>query len=138
MMARPKIEINWEQVNQMCGIQCTGEEIASVLGVSYDTLQRRCEEEHNMGFAEYFRLKGAAGKASLRRKQYQTAMDGNVTMLIWLGKTWLNQADRIDHLSSDASMSSPKTIRLIAKEVPVDAEFEEYEGSNDTLTAQIN
>ena len=89
-MARPKIEINWEQVNQMCGIQCTGEEIASVLGVSYDTLQRRCEEEHNMGFAEYFRLKGAAGKASLRRKQYQTAMDGNVTMLIWLGKTWLN------------------------------------------------
>jgi hypothetical protein len=31
------------------------------------------------------------GRGSLRRKQYQLALQGNPTMLIWLGKQWLNQ-----------------------------------------------
>ena len=32
---RPLFEVNWEQVDNMCGIQCTGEEIAAVLGCDY-------------------------------------------------------------------------------------------------------
>jgi hypothetical protein len=32
--------------------------------------------------------------SSLRRKQIQVAMSGNVTMLIWLGKQHLSQTDR--------------------------------------------
>ena len=35
---RPLIPIDWEQVDKMCAIQCTGEEIANVLSVDYDTL----------------------------------------------------------------------------------------------------
>ncbi len=30
---------------------------------------------------------------SLRRRQYSAAMDGNSTMLIWLGKQWLGQKE---------------------------------------------
>jgi len=33
---------------------------------------------------------------SIRRKQAELAMDGNVTMLIWLGKQRLGQRDRFD------------------------------------------
>ena len=29
----------------------------------------------------------------LRRKQWETAAKGNATMLIWLGKQWVNQSD---------------------------------------------
>ena len=53
---------------------------------------------------------------SLRRKQYSTAMEGNATMLVWLGKNWLSQSDKLDTTSSDGSMSPPTTINLVAKE----------------------
>jgi hypothetical protein len=49
-----------------------------------------------MGFSEYYRLKASVGKISLRRKQYSIAQEGNVTMLIWLGKNWLGQTDKLD------------------------------------------
>lgn len=92
-MARPRKEIDWKLVDSLCGIHCTGEEIASVLDVSYDTLQRRCQEEHKCGFADYFKKASANGKISLRRQQYSVAMKGNVSMLIWLGKNILGQKD---------------------------------------------
>ena len=93
-MARPKIEINWTTVNNMCAIHCTGEEIASVIGVSYDTIERRVKSEFNMSFAEYIKKHSASGKTSLRRKQYEVAMKGNTTMLVWLGKQYLGQTDK--------------------------------------------
>lgn len=36
---RPKIEIDFAEVDKLCQIQCTGEEIASFFGISYDTLE---------------------------------------------------------------------------------------------------
>lgn len=93
-MGRPRISIDWDQVEKMCAIHCTGEEQAAILGVSYDTLNRACQREHDMSFAEYFKQKASHGKMSLRRKQYTTAMDGNTTMLVWLGKNWLGQSDQ--------------------------------------------
>lgn len=91
---RPRIEIEWAQVDQMCQMQCTALEIAGVLGCSVDTLNLRLHEEKGMGFKDYFYIKGSAGKVSLRRKQFQTALAGNVTMLIWLGKQVLDQKDK--------------------------------------------
>lgn len=80
----------------MCEIHCTGEEIAAVLGVDYKTLERACKREKNTNIGEYIKQKSATGKMSLRRKQHTTAMDGNVSMLIWLGKNWLGQKDKSD------------------------------------------
>lgn len=93
---RRKLSVNWEQVDKMCAFHCTGEEQAGILGISYDTLNRRCHEEKKMSFADYFKQKSAVGKMSLRRRQFTTAMDGNVTMQIWLGKNWLGQSDNSD------------------------------------------
>jgi AraC-like DNA-binding protein len=94
-MARPKINIDWSTVEKLCLIQCTGEEIASVLGCSYDTLERRCKEEYEESFAEYIKRESSGGKASLRRAQWKKAIDdGNATMQIWLGKQYLGQRDK--------------------------------------------
>ena len=100
-MARPLKNIDWDQVDKMCAIHCTGEEQAAVLGVDYDTLNRACHREHNCSFADYFRQKASNGKMSLRRKQYTAAMDGNTTMLVWLGKNWLGQTDHIEPEAQD-------------------------------------
>lgn len=100
-MSRPLKPIDWDQVDKMCAIHCTGEEQAAVLGVDYDTLNRACHREHNCSFADYFRQKASNGKMSLRRKQYTAAMDGNTTMLVWLGKNWLGQTDHIEPEAQD-------------------------------------
>lgn len=100
-MARPLAQIDWDQVDKMCAIHCTGEEQAAVLGVDYDTLNRACQREYEVSFAEYFKQKASNGKMSLRRKQFTAAMDGNTTMLVWLGKNWLGQTDQIEPEAQD-------------------------------------
>ena len=91
---RPLIAINWKQVDQMCAIHCTGEEQAAILEISYDTLEAACKREKKLSFPDYFKQKSASGKMSLRRRQYSEAMEGNTTMLVWLGKNWLDQTDK--------------------------------------------
>lgn len=90
---RPRVEIDYKLVNSLCEIQCTGEEIASVLDIDYDTLNRRIKQDTGKSFTEYFDLKRQSGKASLRRKQWKMA-DNNATMAIWLGKQYLGQQDK--------------------------------------------
>lgn len=93
---RPRIELDFKTIDKLCAIQCTGEEIASVLDIDYDTLNRRLKQETGMSFTEYFIKKSGNGKASLRRRQFELAANGNVTMLVWLGKQYLSQSDKSD------------------------------------------
>lgn len=84
-MARPRLKIDPEQVLTLAKIHCTYEEIAAVVGCSTDTLKRRFAERIEKGREE--------GKSSLRRMQWSQAMKGDRTLLIWLGKQHLGQAD---------------------------------------------
>jgi hypothetical protein len=91
---RPKKTIDFETFDKLIQIQCTGEEIAAYFEINYDTLDRIIKDKHNMSFSEYFEQNRGKGKISLRRAQFQTAMSGNTTMQIWLGKNWLGQTDK--------------------------------------------
>lgn len=93
---RPPIPINWVDVDKLLRIQCTESEIASFVGCSSDTLYRRCLDDHGVTFQAYSKEKREAGKCSLRRAQWKLAEKGNATMLIWLGKNWLNQVDHTE------------------------------------------
>lgn len=117
-MGRPRIEFkenDWRNIENLCKLMCTAEEIAGFLSVSVDTLERRIREEHGCTFAEYFKEHSAQGKISLRRHQYKLAEAGNATMLIWLGKQYLGQTDKqeVDNKSTDGSMSLTKIERVI-------------------------
>lgn len=91
---RPRKEIDRITFEKLCEIQCTLTEIAGVLRVSEDTVERWCERTYELGFAECFKKFSAAGKTSLRRQQFELAKKGNATMLIWLGKQYLGQTDK--------------------------------------------
>lgn len=95
-MARPTLEIDWNDVEKLCALQCTQEEIAQFCDCSVDTLDRAAKRDHDISFAEFFRQKRGKGKISLRRKQWEVAQKGNVTMLIWLGKQYLDQSEKKD------------------------------------------
>ena len=88
-MARPKIEIDAEQVEKLAMLHCTNVEMADFFGVDEATIRRN--------FAEIITKGKANGKMSLRRAQYNSAIkNGNVTMQIWLGKQILGQKETMD------------------------------------------
>lgn len=97
-----KKQLDERQIKELANMQCTMSEIAAVMGVSVDTLERR--------YAEVIRCGREFGKASLRRVQFKKALDGNTALLIWLGKHYLNQKDEI-HLST----TEPEVRQLISK-----------------------
>jgi hypothetical protein len=90
-MARPRLEIDPEQVKLLAGIGCPVDEMALVLGCSKRTLERRYAALIETGRADI--------RKSLRRKQVEMALKGDRTMLIWLGKQLLGQRDeqRVEH-----------------------------------------
>lgn len=92
-MARPKKKLNKKQFENLCAIQCTKDEICSVLDVSDKTLDKWVKENYNESFSVVFKQKRNFGTMSLRRKQMEQALKGNTAMQIFLGKNLLNQSD---------------------------------------------
>lgn len=84
-VGRPKIEIDEDLLYKLALIHCTMKEMVEIIGVSEDTLKRNFAGIINKGKAE--------GKSRLRRKQIEVAMQGNPTMLIFLGKALLGQSE---------------------------------------------
>ena len=136
---RPRIEIDAKQLEALVRIQATATECASVLGVSVNTLDRRVKELNDPetgelygGFGDYYKKIAPAGKASLRRAQWSSALGGNVTMQIWLGKQELDQRDKQDHEHSGTvkhaqaidwdSMPLDVKMQLLDALTPVDAD----------------
>ena len=93
-MGRPRIEIDQEAFEKLCGLQCTRIEIADWFNVSEDTIERWCKRTYSETFAVVFSKKRSKGLLSLRRAQFKLA-EKNATMAIFLGKQYLGQADRI-------------------------------------------
>lgn len=83
---RPKkYNVDTEIVEKMAGYGCSPREIADVLGIPYKTVLRQGKEAL---------AKGKAGmKCRLRKAQFDSAINGNVTAQIWLGKQILNQTE---------------------------------------------
>lgn len=91
---RPHKEIDRKQFENLCGIQCTRDEICAFFEVSDKTLAAWCKRTYGKNFSAVFAEKRGLGKISLRRAQYEKAMEGNPTMLIWLGRQYLGQVDK--------------------------------------------
>jgi hypothetical protein len=71
---------------------CTQAEIAALLGVAEKTFTNFLNA--NPEAREAYDRGGAILDGSLRAKQVELALDGDVTMLIWLGKQRLGQRDQ--------------------------------------------
>ena len=91
---RPKKEIDKKIFENLCGLQCTLEEIAGVFDCSADTIERWCKREYGETFAETYKKHSSKGKMSLRRIQFKLA-EKSAAMAIFLGKNYLGQKDNI-------------------------------------------
>lgn len=93
---RTPIPTDWELVDEWLEADCRGTEIASMLGISDDTLYERCSKEKGLIFSIYSAKKKAKGDGNLKITQYKEALAGDRGMLIWLGKQRLGQKDNHD------------------------------------------
>lgn len=95
-MGRPKGTLGLETKNitpdlvtALCTVLPNTEElIADYLGISHKTLRRRFSEEIKRG--------RAIGHKQLSSWQWANAQKGNVTMQIFLGKNYKQQAEKIE------------------------------------------
>ena len=114
---RPRLELNAENVEKLAAIACTNQEIADVLDVSKDTIER------NYAAA----LKSGRGNmsCSLKRKQFELAMTGNVTMLTLLGKNYCGQTDKVEQkITVEDQTAIPDSVvdKAIAESLKLDLE----------------
>ena len=83
VVGRNKVAVPPDEVEHMASLGCRDTEIAEYFGVTEDAIRRH--------FAAFL-IKGRHQlKTTLRQAQLRVALDGNPTMLIWLGKNLLSQ-----------------------------------------------
>jgi hypothetical protein len=78
-------KLDRDLIFKLSTLHCTYKEIASVVGTSVSTLEKRYSGIIEKGRSE--------GKKSLRRAQMEKALNGDTRMLIWMGKQYLDQKD---------------------------------------------
>jgi hypothetical protein len=113
-VGRPKIELNLDNLEQLCRLNCTMPEIASYFDIPLRTLEDKYTNEPKIRDAIN---KGRnQGKLSLRRKQLQILNEtNNATMAIWLGKQLLGQRDKHDIITEDRSTGKLSEALAIAE-----------------------
>jgi len=96
---RKAVQIDLEQLEKLCALQCTDVEIAAWFQVSLRTIEKR---RRLPKFADAMQRGRAKGRISVRRHQMKLLEAGNATMAVWLGKQLLGQRDVItaEHVGS--------------------------------------
>ena len=103
--------IDRDEVRKLAAMGLTVDEIAAFVGVCGRTIERRCKDDLVEGRSKVC--------GSVRRKQYEKAVvEGNTTMLIWLGKQMLGQKDVVEVNSNVSAQLDIEDIRKRLKGSP--------------------
>jgi hypothetical protein len=88
------VKIDAVELEKLCGMQCTDEEIAAFLNISTRTLARRKQVKK---YAEVMERAKAKGKVSVRRFLFRLATNGNIAAAIFLAKNVLGYKDVVSN-----------------------------------------
>ena len=114
---KPK-PIDLLELEKLCSLQCSDDEIAAWFGVSARTIQNRRKQPR---IAEVMRRGKAKGCISARRAQMRLLEAGNGPIAVWLGKTLLGQRDTLQitgaHGGPIQTESKPDFSRLSVDEL---------------------
>ena len=87
---RRAVIIDPAEVERLCTLQCTHEELAAWFKVSVRTIERRAKQP---AFAQAMAQGKARGRTSVRRQLFGLAAKGNVAAAIFLAKNILGYRD---------------------------------------------
>lgn len=106
---RPLIDIDRDQFEKLCLLQCTQSEIADFFNISVDTVNAWCNRTYGCNFSEIYNKRTNIGKISLRRTQWKQAQN-STRMAIWLGKQYLGQSDKMETTITEIDEDQRKAI----------------------------
>ena len=102
---RPRLELDERQIHELASFNCSLDEIAAVMNCDVKTL--------TSNYSQVIEKARGTGKQSLKRKQWEVAMSGNVTMLIWLGKIQLGQREQTEVVNTNETKLNPDDRNLL-------------------------
>lgn len=112
---RKPIQIDLSDLERLCTIHCTYEEIAAYYGCSVRTVETCAKRPE---YAEAMARGRAKGRIAVRRAQMRLLEAGNATMGIWLGKQLLGQRDVTPIELTGADKQGPLTVNI--RFLPID------------------
>jgi len=89
---RRKINIDFKELERLCYIQCSEQEMAQWFHCSIDTIALRIREKFGISFPEYFEKHRVGGLISLRHNMFKLS-EKHPNMAIFLAKNWLGLKD---------------------------------------------
>jgi hypothetical protein len=111
---RRRVKFDWEQVGRFLQAGCSGVEVAAHFGYDKETLYRNCVIDNKINFDEFMASKRQSGNALLKAKQYESAMQGDKTIMIWLGKQRLHQSEKnLLHIPNFSKMSDEQKVNAL-------------------------
>jgi len=87
---RRPVQIDLIELEKLCSIQCTDEDLAGFFGVTTRTIANKRKKPE---FKEAMDRGKAKGRVSVRRAQFKLLEKGDSAMARWLGKQCLGQRD---------------------------------------------
>src|SRR6266851_5204831 len=124
-------KIDLAELEKLCSLQCTDEELAAWFNVTTRTIERKRKKR---AFADVMDRGKAKGRISVRRMQMKLLEQGNATMGVWLGKNILHQVDEIRHelfghistqlqvvIPRDLDAAQPGGARQLSQDVEIEA-----------------
>jgi hypothetical protein len=106
-MSRPRNDFDWSLVESLTMLEASeafvaerlilkdgGEVDSKSIQAKIKLIQRRVKERFECSFVQFREQKIEQRKIQLRTWQWKAAEGGNPTMLIWLGKQYLDQRDK--------------------------------------------
>ena len=111
---RPKKEIPWEKVAQICAYSPTMGEIYAFFDVDVKTMETRCLADNGITFREFFQKNSDRGTLSLRAKAFKMAHEDNSQIMLHLLKTVAKLNEKIDlNHSGEISISAAEVIKRV-------------------------
>lgn len=104
-MARPRIEIDQEQVEALCRMNPTLKDAAAFFKVSEDTIEGRCKEFGYDGFSDARQKNMVHTRLSLVRNALKMADKGNPALMIFCLKNLCGWTDKAEISQTNTSLS---------------------------------
>ena len=107
-------EADADQFKKLCGIFCTRKECAAIMGIDVRTLDKLIAEHFpdTPTWDEAFDYYSSTGKATLRRKMFELAMDGDKAALIFMAKNYLGMSDN-GLVDKQPKAVQPKVVSMV-------------------------
>lgn len=94
-MARPRIDIDIEQIAELAGRGLSQAEICLVIGISEDTLSRR--KADSAAIADAIKRGKARAASEIANRLYEMAKGGDLGAIVWWEKTRCGRTDKVAH-----------------------------------------